>query len=72
MESGSSQISVELSEERKRREEETALLARKLAEKTRVADLARQKAIDAENEVHVFQVQNTYSPTILTHTSTFR
>ena len=51
MESGKSQISVELSEERKRREEETMLLARKLAEKTHVADKARQKAIDAENEV---------------------
>ena len=42
---------MELSEERKRREEETALLARKLAEKTRAADAAKQKAIDAENEV---------------------
>ena len=51
MESGKSQISVELSEERKRREEETHLLAQKVAEKTHVADLARQKAIDAENEV---------------------
>ena len=51
LESGKSQISVELSEERKRREEETMLLARKLAEKTHVADKARQKAIDAENEV---------------------
>ena len=51
LESGKSQISVELSEERKRREEETHLLAQKVAEKTHVADMARQKAIDAENEV---------------------
>lgn len=57
MESGASQISVELSEERKRREEETALLARKLAEKTRVADLARQKAVDAENEVRYLDIR---------------
>ena len=57
LESGSAQISVELSEERKRREEETTLLARKLAEKTHVADLARQKAIDAENEVGYIRVR---------------
>lgn len=61
LESGASQISVELSEERKRREEETALLARKLAEKTRVADLARQKAVDAENEVNVLKRKNAAS-----------
>ena len=71
MESGKSQISVELSEERKRREEETMLLARKLAEKTHVADKARQKAIDAENEVRYLYIISIEFASFLRHLGHF-
>jgi hypothetical protein len=58
LETGASQTSVELSEERKKRIVETELLAKKLAEKSRVAEVQRQKALDAENEVAVLKRKN--------------
>ena len=58
LEAAHSQTSVELSEEKKKRLEETELLAKKLAEKSRFSEAQKQKALDAENEVLVIKRKN--------------
>ena len=61
LETSLSQTTVELTEEKKKRQEETELLAKKLAEKSRMAETQRQKTLDAENEVLVVKRKNAAS-----------
>ena len=58
LETSCSQTSVELTEEKKKRMEETEMLAKKLAEKSRLAEAQRQKTLDAENEITVTKRKN--------------
>ena len=61
LEASLSQTSAELSEEKKRRKNETEILAKKLAEKSKQVEALSTQTLDAENEVQVLKRKNAAS-----------